>query len=165
MQSFAVFLAICGAVLVSAKFSEIRKLRLRVHEGVALALVSAFCWGVSVFLFKPVSSIATGQAILFLELGTLASLVLAGFFLKKKFSAPPANVFPNIAAAQSLNSFGSIALIVGYSTSPASIVAPISALYPVVALGLAFVFLKERLDLSQKFGVAVSICALFLAAI
>ena len=44
----------------------------------------------------------------------------------------------------------------------ASVVVPLTALYPVVTLGLALLILGERLSLRQSIGVALALTAIFL---
>ncbi len=167
-HSLAVLLAIMGVVLVSAKFSEIKRLKFSsANQGVKFAFLSAIFWGIGMFLLKPVSALAPNQGglvVLVLELAFLLFLLAFGFFWKKDFSRPPAGLLPFVAASYFLNASASVLFVWGVYNDLASLVAPISALYPAVSVVLAFVFLKERLEKTQYLGIVFAACALLLAA-
>jgi transporter family protein len=57
---------------------------------------------------------------------------------------------------------GSVILYVLLRDAPASVVIPISALYPVVTVVLAFIFLREELSLARVAGIALAVIAIWL---
>ena len=59
---------------------------------------------------------------------------------------------------------GTIAFYGALERGPASIVTPLIALYPVVTIVLSFLFLQERLSITQASGVALAVVAALLIA-
>lgn len=59
---------------------------------------------------------------------------------------------------------GTIAFYGALERGPASIVAPLIALYPVVTIVLSFLFLQERLSVTEATGIALAIVAALLIA-
>lgn len=57
---------------------------------------------------------------------------------------------------------GSVVLFLLLRDAPASVVIPISALYPVVTVVLGFIFLREELSLARIAGIALAVIAIWL---
>ncbi len=165
LQLFAVLLAPVGVFLSSVSPSAGKRVFGEV-AGLPEALGAAFFWGIGIFLWKVLSfSFASASLIAFLDFSaTFVLVVVASVFLKKQLFFPPKQLAPSVFAAGFLNSIGGVALFWGLSTDLASLVAPVAALFPVVSVVLAFVFLKERLALSQLAGVCLVVAAIVLAS-
>jgi transporter family protein len=64
-----------------------------------------------------------------------------------------------------LTGFGLLAYYVAMRRGKASIVGPVTALFPLITILLAFVILRERLNRVQGAGIALAICAVVLLSI
>ncbi len=64
--------------------------------------------------------------------------------------------------AGALGISGTIVLYLLLRSAPTSIVIPISALYPVVTVVLAYIFLREELSLTRIIGVVCAVAAVWL---
>lgn len=94
------------------------------------------------------------------------ALILISFFLiyfkdsyQKAFNSKGA--FLQIIAT-SLYALGSIAFYFLLTRRPAGIVITLSSLYPAVSVIIAYVFLKESLNISQLLGISFALLAVFL---
>jgi transporter family protein len=63
-----------------------------------------------------------------------------------------------------LGASGTVVLYLLLRTAPASIVVPLSALYPIVTVTLAFFILHETISLKQIAGIALALAAIWLLA-
>ena len=61
-----------------------------------------------------------------------------------------------------LGFFGAFMYLVAVSKGPLSLVAPITALYPMFAIIMGFIILHEAISLRQGFGIALSLVAIYL---
>ncbi len=60
-----------------------------------------------------------------------------------------------------LGFFGAFMYLLAVSKGPLSLVAPITALYPMFAIILSFIFLNEAVSPRQGFGIALSLVAIY----
>jgi transporter family protein len=63
-----------------------------------------------------------------------------------------------------LGTLGTLFLYLTLRTAPASVVVPLSALYPVVTVILAYIFLQEEISPTRLLGVACALAAVWLLA-
>lgn len=80
----------------------------------------------------------------------------------------PKNIFKNILPTFSgllLNLFGFVFLLLAFSKGKASLVAPVSSVYPAITVTLAVRFLKEKVSLFQGFGIAFIVLGLIAVGI
>ncbi len=61
-----------------------------------------------------------------------------------------------------LGTLGTITLLLTLRTAPSSIVVPLSSLYPIVTVILAFIFLREELTPNRVLGIACAMTAVWL---
>jgi bacterial/archaeal transporter family protein len=61
-----------------------------------------------------------------------------------------------------LGALGTLFLYLTLRAAPASVVIPLSALYPVVTVVLAYIFLQEELSLTRLLGVGCALAAVWL---
>lgn len=159
-QLIAIIVIFAGIFLVS---TDLKKIRLSFSGGVKEAIVAMFGWGVAFLLVKIVS----------LSIGAIASFIyirLAGLFLmfcysqvkKTNFVLSGKNAWCYVAAAGILDAIGQLGYNAAVIREQISVAAPIVATFPAVTVVLALVFLKEKLVLNQKFGVASILTGLVL---
>jgi len=118
-------------------------------------------WGV---LSKPLSSaLSPWQVQTLSALGLLPVLALMGGSRNLRSGAKSARGFILAFASGVLGSIGNVAYYQALAAGgKAAAVTPITALYPLVTIVLAMVFLRERLNRVQVLGVGVSLVALYL---
>ena len=61
-----------------------------------------------------------------------------------------------------LGFFGAFTYLLAVSKGPQALVAPLTALYPMLVIILSFVFLHEAVSIRQGIGIALSLAAIFL---
>jgi drug/metabolite transporter (DMT)-like permease len=129
------------------------------------SLLTVLAWGVWAVLSKPLK-ISAEQSQAFSTLGILpvmgAMLALRGFRRGERKRRGAALAF----AAGLLVGLGNIAYYHAFSAgAKASVAASLTALYPVVTIVLAFVFLKEKLRAPQIAGIAATLAAIAVLSI
>jgi len=167
-QIAAIVLIIVGVILISSDLKEFfQKNKLILLVGAKEAITAMFGFGIALFLLT----------IVVRELGWFIPSFLSRFFilvflifyiiLKKqslKTEIKPIN-WIMIILIGFLDIVAFFAYSVGVSAEYASIIAPIAASSPLVTTILAQVFLKEKLALSQIFGIIITISGLILISI
>lgn len=125
-------------------------------------ILTLFVWGFWAFLPKiAIRYIDPYSAMVYQALGgILVGLgVLIALKFKVQFNIPG---FSYGLAIGLLGFFGAFMYLVAVSRGPLALVAPLTALYPVLAIILSFVFLHEAVSLKQGIGIALSLVAIFL---
>jgi drug/metabolite transporter (DMT)-like permease len=156
-QIGAVILLIVSIVLTSTNLNELFETKkLSVLTGVKEGLIAMLAWGISLFLIVPASQV----------LGWFMPVYVFRFFMivmlslliplmyQKEFSIPDKKTFSKLllpVGIFDLSAFFGYSL--GVSSEAASLVAPVSSAFPMVAILLARLFLKEKLVLNQVTGV------------
>jgi transporter family protein len=126
------------------------------------ALLSLAGWGLWGFLQKPLTDRMDVWSVAFYEGATNLVLAVAAalcFREKLSFRIPGVQV---ALIAGTIGYFGNLALLLAVDRGTASIVVPITSMYPVVSIGLGLAFLKESMTGSQKVGVALALASVVL---
>ena len=167
-QIFAIILIISGVVLISSDLKEFfQKNKLIFLIGAKEAIIAMFGFGVALFLLT--FSVK--------QLGWFIPSFLSRFFIliflilyiisrkqSLKIEIKPIN-WIMIIFIGFLDIIAFFAYSIGVSTEYASIIAPIAASSPLVTTILAQMFLKEKIALSQIFGIIITILGLILISI
>ncbi|NDY42054.1 EamA family transporter [Dissulfurirhabdus thermomarina] len=123
------------------------------------ALVALLCWGLWAYFPKlAVRHIPPGSALVFEALGILLVGGAAAAWIGRGLQYDPRGAVPAVLTGV----FGGIGLYFFFGAArsgPISLVAPLTALYPLVTLVLAVLFLGERLSWQQGLGVALAVAA------
>ena len=120
-------------------------------------------WGVWGIVVKLVTKDIGMQALIWGQLGAIGLFPV--YFLLFKEMLPLEFKVGTIAlsvVAGMLGVLGTMTFYVLLRIAPASIVVPLSALYPVVTVVLAYFFLHEDLSLTRLAGVACALAAIWL---
>ena len=92
--------------------------------------------------------------------GVLVGLgVLISLKFKIQFNIPG---FSYGVAIGLLGFFGAFMYLIAVSKGPVSLIAPLTALYPIFVIILGFVFLNEAVSFRQGIGIALSLVAIYL---
>jgi drug/metabolite transporter (DMT)-like permease len=126
---------------------------------VAYALLPLVMWGVGGFLQKLTTGQLSGQraALLVLVGFLLANIALAAFVPWP--TAVPLRIWGLVAALGFFLAFGNYAVVLAYSTGKASVITPLSGLYPLVSVPIAVLFLGESIAPRTALGIACAVAA------
>jgi transporter family protein len=117
-------------------------------------LAAIGCWGVVGLLQKLAARrIGAESALLWYTIGL--SLTLPVF----RPQWPEWNGFTVLSlSAGLLNGLGTFFLFLALERGKASVLSPLTALYPLITVALAIAFLGETLGVKQAFGAALAVC-------
>jgi len=167
-QIAAIILIIVGVILISSDLKEFfQKNKLIFLIGTKEAIIAMFGFGVALFLLALViKSLGWFLPGFLSRLFILIFLILYFIFKKQpmKIGFGPTN-WIMIIVIGFLDIIAFFAYSIGVSTEYASIIAPIAASSPLITTILAQVFLKERIALSQIFGIIITISGIILISI
>lgn len=122
-----------------------------------------FFWGVWGIVVKLVTKEIGMQALLWGQLGAIGLFPLYFFLFKEMLPLElKASTIALSVVAGMLGVLGTMAFYVLLRVAPASIVVPLSAMYPVVTVVLAYFFLHEELSLTRVAGVVCALAAIWL---
>jgi transporter family protein len=120
-------------------------------------------WGVWGVVVKLATQEIGMQALIWGQLGAFG--VFPFYFLIFKEMLPLELKAGTIALSVVAGALGVLGTMVFYlllRAAPASVVVPISALYPVVTVVLAYIFLHEQLSITRIAGVVFALAAIWL---
>jgi transporter family protein len=133
-------------------------------KSIFLALGTLFLWGFGNFVAKIASGLIGTRAAIWDRVGSIVVVILLTFFLSQKNTPGPTSVKGALLGL-------SVGLITGTGTflfyrlltyKQASWVVPITSVYPIVTIVLALLFLHEKMDLRQMFGVVLGMISVYL---
>jgi len=121
-------------------------------------------WGVWSFIPKITTKyISPKSAILFEVLGGMIIATIVLFSLKFKPDIHPKGILLAITTGV-LGLSGALCFLYAASKGPISLVAVLSALYPVIAVVLAMIFLGESISVKQGLGIVLALGSMILIA-
>jgi len=157
-----------GLMLVSTNIKKILEIKkLTIFDGVKEGFVAMFCWGIAMFLIINPSRLLSWFLPIFVFRFFSILFLLFFIFINKQ----------SLRISYNLDLFGPVLLIglfdvgafftysFGIIGAYASFIAPIAASFPLVTIILSRIFLKEKLDISQIFGIIITISGLILISI
>jgi transporter family protein len=124
------------------------------------ALLCILAWGTWGFVAKlGADRIAPGPLQILATAGTLPLALLAFLQLRGRFEKDARGITYGIANGV-LSGIGLLAYYAAVSRGKVSVVGPVTSLFPLLTVALAFVFLRERLNRVQVAGVVLSLIAI-----
>ncbi len=128
------------------------------------SIATIVLWGVWGLLAKILlKTIDWQQFFVVSEIGALVIAIAAFLYFKPAVSMN--QTFLYAVAAGAIGVLGSLALYLALSTGKASVVVPLTALYPVVTVLLSFVVLQEKVTLFQGAGIFFALVSMFLISL
>lgn len=126
-------------------------------------LLTMLLWGGWGVVSKPLSeSLSAWQVQAFSSLGMLPVIILLGASRNLRAGARPWRGFGWAFLAGVIGSAGNVAYYQALAAGgKVAAVTPLTSLYPMVTIGLALLFLGERLNLVQAAGVLASLAAMY----
>ena len=125
-------------------------------------LLTLLAWGLWAFLPKlAIKYIDPQSAMVYQALGgvLVGLVVLISLKFQVQFNIPG---FTLSLAIGILGFFGAFMYLVAVSRGPLTLVAPITALYPMFAILLGLIFLHETITIRQTAGIGLSLVAIYL---
>jgi len=155
LKIMGMIIAFLGVILVSANFKKILKERkVKVFEGVKWASLTALLWGFQMFFLaffsKKLGWYTANLGSRFW--GAIAFLILA-FLLKKRFSHLLKKIPKLILVVILLDVFTFVVFNIGLVRGEPAVVSVIASASPLVTIILAAIFLKEKINFTQKIGI------------
>jgi bacterial/archaeal transporter family protein len=129
-----------------------------VYSGMALLV-----WGFWAFLPKlAVNCLDPKTAFIYEVIGGASTGLIAFFILRPELGgAQLSGVIPALLTGMA-GYLGLLCFMYALRGGKICIIAPLTALYPVVSIALAFIFLKERINVVQCVGVVLAVISVFL---
>jgi len=168
LQIVGVVEVFIGVFLASTNFADLKKTikMSRWTAGTPDAVVAMIAWGISYVLLKPITSaVGPVMALFLLKILAVAALFSWVGVGKIKVSLPAKIIFLLLAVAGVLDFSAFLAFNFSLKTQYVSVVSAIVATAPAVTIGLAYVFLKERIVGNQKLGIIAILAGLILISL
>ena len=131
-------------------------------DWIVYSLLCLLLWGVWGFAIKiAYGKLTWSQAYMLSSLASFAVTLAFIFYLRP--SMPNFNRFSIAAVVAGLaGSLGYVFFVKALERGEASIVLPLTALYPAVTVVLAFLFLHEKISMHQLIGILLAVVAVVL---
>ena len=164
MQLTAIILLILGVILVSFRYSEIRRLDFsRTIPGAKFALLTLVGWGLYFFLIKPIV-VALGPLLSVWYLETGVSVLIAIPLLFKGLKNPGKTmIYPLFSGT--FVAIGSLSFNLGIEKMAVSLFYPIVNSSVFITVICSRIFLREKLDINQKIAIFLILIGLVLISI
>lgn len=168
LQIPAIIMILLGVTLVSVDFSEFKKGGQVFRKGVKETLIASFLFGA---IYWPVSEYLAERtdwilATFVLKLIALVTLLGISFFNKTKLALENADNKTKwtVAVVGLLEAVAVLGVSFGVSIGDAILVSPISSALTLVTVALAVIFLKEKVNKQQAFGILLAVAGIVLTA-
>jgi drug/metabolite transporter (DMT)-like permease len=164
LQIFGILLAIFGSVCISFKIHELRRRKFQ-SKGLGLAVIAMLAWGSQVvFISALVGDLGWFMPTLLIKFALIPISFIYAKASKQDLKLSKKSIPPLIAVG-ALESIGFLAISYGINSAYASIVAPVSAAFPLVTILLARIFFREIMEINQKIGAAMIIAGIILLSV
>ena len=123
-----------------------------------------FLWGLWSFIPKITTKyIDPKSAVIYEVMGGIILAVIVLFSLHFRIDVHPKGIALGITTGL-IGFLGALCFLYAVSKGPVTLVATLSALYPIISIVLAVFFLNETLSVKQGVGIAFGLVAMFLVA-
>ncbi|MCD4740666.1 DMT family transporter [archaeon] len=166
-REIGIVLTVVGVILASTSFVELRTSRKFLMKGIPYAFYAMFAWGLMfAYLGKVVVVVGPYLPVLLIKSILVVGMLIFAPLTKKSINFPVKSVVPLILLNAFLEVIAFIGLNLGLATKEfVSIVSPTAAAFPAVTVILAFIFLKERVEINQVIGILSIIMGVVLMAL
>jgi transporter family protein len=126
------------------------------------ALIALTGWGLWGFIQKPLTDRIDVWSIVFFEAVTTFMLsLLAAIVARERLGVSQRGIWVALLAG-SMGYAGNVAFLAALDRGTASVIVPLSSMYPVVTITLSLIILKERLRPMQRAGIVLALAAILL---
>jgi len=168
IQIPALILLLVGVTLVSINFADVKKRIITLMIGVKECLLAAVLFGVFFWPFNQYVLLRADFLTVNLISKFVAIVTVFGVSLmtKKNLQLPKSErsfkALAPIVAVGILEAIGVLSVSGGLSVGNAIIINPISSALTVVTVGLAMIFLKEKVSKTQGLGILITVMGIFM---
>ncbi len=143
-----------GSTLMSPATGEESGKR-KVPAGLWYAVGSALIYGVNFWIlgFYIVPVIGGVFPVWISRITVILSLTIAAFLMRRSLKGPSKYILRAVIGIGALDTIAMVSSLVGTSTEQVSIVTMLSSLFSTVTVLLAWIFLKDPLNIQQKLGI------------
>jgi drug/metabolite transporter (DMT)-like permease len=167
---------LAGVILASISFSSLKQkatdseeepLAARLSKGVGWAITAALGFGVMFWFlgFHVLPAVGAPVSVWVMRLTSIVALALAAAPAGKSLALPRGAVWWALFAAGILDTSAFLATNAGMQPGQVSVVSVLASLYGAVTVLLAWIFLRERLEISQWFGIAMIFVGIVLVSL
>jgi transporter family protein len=126
------------------------------------SLLALLAWGFWAFLPKIAISWLDPKSVFIYEaIGGALTGLLAYFILRPELGVEIRGIIPSVLTGVA-GFLGILCFLYAIRTGKVSVVAPLTALYPIVSLALAVIFFKEKMNLIQLTGIVLAVISVVL---
>jgi drug/metabolite transporter (DMT)-like permease len=176
LRGVGLLLTFIGMILAAFTFApdETHAIDPRTHhahahlsKGAAFAIVSAVGYGFMFWWlgFHVVPLIGSGVSVWVIRLTTLAALLLVGLPTRKALPLPRGNVWWLLLVTGLMDTSAFVANNAGLGNGHVAVVSVLASLYGAVTVLLSWIFLRERIDRSQWFGILLIFAGIVLVSL
>lgn len=124
-------------------------------KGAALAILAALGYGVMFWWlgFHVVPLVGSAISVWVVRITTLSVLVLVGVPTRKALPLPRGNIWWLLLTVSLMDTFAFVANNAGLGTGHVAVVSVLASLYGAVTVLLSRIFLRERIERTQWFGI------------
>ena len=164
LQWGGIVTALAGVVLLAREPSGGRVGRAGLAAGVSLALVAALGFGMFIVGLDAASDGGATWAVVIARTSSTLVALCAALVVSVPLR-PPTSLVPAIVTVGVFDTTANVLVALATTYGSAGIVAVLSALYPLTTIVLAWIFLSERLDRTQRAGGALALAGAALVAV
>jgi drug/metabolite transporter (DMT)-like permease len=141
--------------------------RAHLTKGVGWAIVAAVGFGLLFWLlgFHVVPRVGSVVSVWVIRLTSITTLALLAAPTRQSLRLPRSNVWWLLAAVGVMDTAAFVANNAGLKTGQVSVVSVLASLYGAVTVLLSWIFLRERLERSQWFGIALIFAGIVLVSL
>jgi uncharacterized membrane protein len=174
LRGVGLAITLIGVVLASTSFAannadapaDARHTHARLAKGVVWAIVAAVGFGFLFWFlgFHVVPVLGSVISVWMIRLTSFTVLVLAAAPARQNIALPHGGVWWMLAGVGLLDTAAFVFNNAGLHTGQVSVVSVLASLYGAVTVVLAWIFLRERLELSQWLGIALIFAGIVLVS-
>jgi transporter family protein len=126
------------------------------------SMLAILAWGLWAFLPKlAVNWLDPKSAFTYEVIGGACTGLLVYLFLRPELGTEIRGIVPSVLTGVA-GYLGLLFFMFALRTGKVSVIAPLTAVYPVVSIVLAFIFFREKLNLAQMAGIVLAVCSVIL---
>lgn len=167
LQALGVVMVLCGVVLVSVNWGELKDRRFRTARGVKITALAAFFfgifWGISEIMSEAAGWLLTTALV---KAGIVLFLLLFAFAAKREVRWPVAAPRTRYGVLlMGVIEASAVAVVnFGLTIGQAILISPIASALSIVTMTLAIVILKEKVSRPQGLGMILAVAGIVVTA-
>jgi drug/metabolite transporter (DMT)-like permease len=171
LRSVGLAITLVGVILAATTFSPnvagAAKETAHLTKGVGWAIAAAFGFGFLFWFlgFHVIAAVGTTISVWVIRLTSFSVLAFAALPFRQSLKLPSGNVWWMLAAVGLMDTAAFVANNAGLNTGQVSVVSVLASLYGAVTVLLSWIFLREKLERGQWFGIALIFSGIVLVSL